>query len=244
MRSLLVAGLRALAVVLFCATALAQDDYSVQLKALQEALPELKISSVTESPIPGLLEVYVGADIYYTSRDGRFFIQGEIFDIKSRDNVTELSRNQARVGYLDQIAGESAVIFAAEDPRYTVTVFTDIDCGFCRKLHQQVSAYNDLGISIRYLFFPRSGPATESWFKAESVWCAEDRNQALTQAKAGMPLPAAECGDTPVARHYELVNELGLRGTPAIFTEAGDLLVGYRSPDDLIAILTGEVDAS
>ena len=233
--------MRALAiVVLFSGTALAEEDYSAQLKALQEALPELKISSIAESPIPGLLEVAVGADIYYTSTDGRFFIQGEIFNIQSRDNLTELSRNEARSGYLDQIAGESAVVFAAEDSRHTVTVFTDIDCGFCRKLHQQMGAYNKLGISVRYLFFPRSGPATESWYKAESVWCAEDRNQALTQAKAGMPLPPAQCEDTPVARHYALVNELGLRGTPAIFTDSGDLLVGYRSPDDLIAILNGE----
>ncbi len=243
MRSLLVAGLRVLVAGLFCGPALAADDYADQMKLLRDALPELEISSVTEGPVPGLLEIAAGADIYYASRDGKYFIQAEIFDLESRENVTDLSRSQARVGYLDQISDGSAVEFTAKDPRYTVTVFTDIDCGFCRKLHQQMADYNNLGISVRYMFFPRSGPNTESWAKAESVWCSESRQQAMTQAKSGMPLPAADCEDTPVAAHYQLVNELGLRGTPAIFTEAGDLLVGYRSPGDLIAILNGEVDA-
>jgi thiol:disulfide interchange protein DsbC len=104
-----------------------------------------------------------------------------------------------------------------------------------------MSDYNDLGISIRYLFFPRSGPDTDSWAKAESVWCAASRQQALTQAKNGASLPVADCGTTPIASHYKLVNELGLTGTPALFTEGGQLLIGYRDPAQLLTMLEDEI---
>ena len=215
-------------------------DYSKQQAALQAALPDLAIKKVSESPIPGLLQVTVGADIYYASADGRYFVQAEIFDLEQRMNITETSRSDARSAYTDIIKGQSAVEFAADDAKYVVTVFTDIDCGYCRKLHQQMSEYNKRGISIRYLFFPRSGPQTDSWFKADSVWCSKSQQQAMTQAKSGITLPKAKCSPTPVANHYELVNELGLSGTPALFTENGQLLVGYRTPEELLSILEAE----
>jgi thiol:disulfide interchange protein DsbC len=229
----------AVVAILISAVALG-EDYPTQRKMLEEAFPDLKFSRISESPIPGLLQVEVGADIYYASENGHYFVQAEIFDLESRANITEQSRIDARVGYIDEIEKKPAIEFPAADSQYTVTVFTDIDCGYCRKLHQQIADYNDLGISIRYLFFPRSGPATPSWYKAESVWCAESRQEALTLAKSGAVLPEANCQPTPVAEHFELVNELGLTGTPALFTEDGQLLVGYRSPQELIAILKEE----
>jgi thiol:disulfide interchange protein DsbC len=240
MRAWIVAGLR-IAVITCVSGSSFAADYSVQKEKLQTALPDFVITSVGESPIPGLLEVAVGADVYYASPDGNYFVQAEIFDLNTRTNITEVARDNARAGYVDEIEAESAILFAAKDSQYTVTVFTDIDCGYCRKLHGQMSDYNDLGISIRYLFFPRSGPDTDSWAKAESVWCAASRQQALTQAKNGASLPVADCGTTPIASHYKLVNELGLTGTPALFTEGGQLLIGYRDPAQLLTILEDEI---
>jgi thiol:disulfide interchange protein DsbC len=228
------------AILLTAAATAAAEEYPEQRKALEAAFPDLEIGEISQSAIPGLLEFKVGADVFYASEDARYFVQAEIFDIESRTNITEESRALARAAYVGEIKNNVAVEFAADEPKYTVTVFTDIDCGYCRKLHQQMSDYHARGISIRYLFFPRSGPNTASWAKAESVWCSESQQEAMTRAKAGEALPAADCQPTPIADHYKLVGELGLTGTPALFTDGGQLLVGYRSPDELEQILKNE----
>jgi thiol:disulfide interchange protein DsbC len=139
---------------------------------------------------------------------------------------------------LAEVPESSMVIFAAAQPKYTITVFTDIDCGFCRKLHSQIADYNRLGITVRYLAFPRTGPGTESWAKAQQVWCSPDRKTALTRAKLGEALHVARCDD-PVAREYELGRALGISGTPGIFTSDGDMLPGYVPPDELLGELKG-----
>ena len=136
----------------------------------------------------------------------------------------------------------STITFPAEDEKHRVLIFTDIDCGYCRKLHRSMDQYNDAGITVQYAFFPRSGPDSESWSKAEKVWCSGDKPAAMTAAKQGQALDAQFCGDTPVAAHYALVNQLGLRGAPSIFTSNGTLIVGFREADELLVLL--DEDAS
>ncbi len=204
---------------------------------VQEVLPGVEVTSVTPAAISGLLEVAVGADIYYISQDGRYFMQGEMMDLDTRTNLTEQSRNVARVKYLADFSADTAVTFAAEDEKYKVLVFTDIDCPYCRKLHREIADYNEHGITVEYLFFPRSGPGTDSWAKAEAVWCSDSRQEAMTNAKSGQLVEAEDCGNTAVADHYKLGKDLGIAGTPAIFTESGELIVGYRSADELQLLL-------
>jgi thiol:disulfide interchange protein DsbC len=129
------------------------------------------------------------------------------------------------------------VVFSPPDPKYTVTVFTDVDCVYCRALQRQIKDYNRLGIKVRYVFFPRTGPDTGSWYKAEQVWCSADRRAALTRAKLGEPLDTKPCGSTPVAREYALAESIGLEGTPGIVAANGALLGGYLPPDALLAAL-------
>jgi thiol:disulfide interchange protein DsbC len=127
------------------------------------------------------------------------------------------------------------LIFSPPSPKYTITVFTDVDCAYCRKLHSEMAELNRLGIRVRYMFFPRTGPGSESWHKAEVVWCSQDRNATLTRAKAGAVLDLKQtCADTPVAREYALGESVGVRGTPAIFTESGDYISGYMEPRELV----------
>jgi thiol:disulfide interchange protein DsbC len=213
------------------------DALPEQYKFVQDAFADVEITSVQPSPIPGLLQMSVGSDIYYVSENGEFFIMGDIFGLESKKNLTENARNSARASYLRKVGDNDGLIFAASDEKYVVTVFTDVDCGYCRKLHREMSAYNDRGISIQYLFFPRTGPGTASWAKADAVWCAESRNEALTAAKSGVVIESDGCGDTPVAEHYKLGKDLGIVGTPAIFSPDGQLISGYHSPDDLLALL-------
>ena len=167
--------------------------------------------------------------------DGKYYIDGNLYDMKSRVNLTEELRTHARVALINAVPESQMVIFSPANPKYTLTVFTDVDCQYCRRLHSQIAELNRLGIRVRYMFFPRSGPGTESWRKAEVVWCSANRNEALTRAKTGAPLDMNKtCTPTPVAREYELGESLGVRGTPAMFSEYGDYINGYIPPQELV----------
>lgn len=197
------------------------------------SFPDLNTDEIRPSPIDGMYEISVGGKVAYISADGRYLIQGDLYDVQAEENLTEKRRIAARMESLDAISESRMIIFEPAETKHTITVFTDIDCGYCRKLHRQIDGYNDRGIRVRYLFFPRSGPATPSWFKAEEVWCAEDSNSALTRAKAGEVIESEDCGETPVAEHYSLGRTFGIRGTPAIVADTGELIPGYVSPTEL-----------
>jgi len=214
----------------------ADQDEAAKAKIL-ESFPELAFDDIGASPIPGLYEVQLGSSVSYISSDGRYLIRGDIYDSVTEENLTEARRTSVRVRAVENVGENSMIIFEPEQAKHTITVFTDIDCGYCRKLHRQIDDYNELGIKVRYLFFPRSGPDTMSWFKAEHVWCADDRNSALTRAKAGEAVQSDGCGTTPVQQHYLLGRAFGITGTPAIIVDTGELIPGYVAPDELIEYL-------
>jgi thiol:disulfide interchange protein DsbC len=188
---------------------------------------EVKVEDVKPSPIAGLYEIRSGAEVGYVSVDGRFYVDGDVFDMISKANLTEQRRQEGRIGLLAGVADGDAIIFSPSGAvRRTLTVFTDVDCTYCRRLHQEIGELNRLGIRVRYLMYPRNGPGTESWRKAEAVWCSADRRDALTRAKRGEPVKAGRC-ETPVAAHYALGQQLGIQGTPGIITDQGEYLAGY-----------------
>ena len=194
-----------------------------------------KLEDLRASPIPGLYEFMQGADVSYLTSDGKFFLDGNIYDMDSRENLTEGLRTRARMTMINAVPESEMLIFSPKNPQYTITVFTDVDCGYCRKLHSEMAELNRLGVRVRYMFYPRTGPNTESWKKAEVVWCSADRNEALTRAKAGVHLDMNKiCAQNPVAREYALGQSIGVRGTPAIVTESGDYISGYMPPHELL----------
>jgi len=196
-------------------------------------VPGTKLEDVHATPIPGVFELMRGTDAAYVSADGKYAIAGDLYDLASNNDLTDVQRRDVRLKLLGDIPESQMVIFGPKDARHTVTVFTDVDCAYCRKLHSQIADYNRLGIRVRYVFYPRSGPNTESWTKAEQVWCSPDRNDALTRAKRGEALKAKVCPNTPVAREYALGQKFNLQGTPAIVLANGDMLPGYVSPTEL-----------
>jgi len=200
-------------------------------------VPGAKAEDVRSTPIPGLYEVMRGTDAAYITADGKYAIAGDLFDLRSNVNLTDNERRAARLKLLDQIPESEMVIFGAKSEPHTITVFTDVDCPYCRKLHSQIADYNRLGIRVRYMFYPRTGPNTPSWTRAEEVWCSSDRHTALTAAKLGETLHVKVCPNTPVAREYELGRELNIEGTPAIVLGNGDMLPGYVSPTELAQLL-------
>ena len=198
----------------------------------------IKLEDVRITPVNGIYEVTRDADISYVSGDGRYAILGDMIDLDSDDNISEARRRGVRARMLDSIPESEMLVFAPKEPaKYTITVFTDIDCGYCRRLHSQIAEYNRLGIRVRYLFFPRSGPDTDSWHKAESVWCASNRNDALTRAKKGEAIDSPKCPADIIKRDYELGQKLAVEGTPAIFLASGEMLPVYAPPTQLAKYL-------
>lgn len=224
-----------LPLLIVCAMAQGQTAASADVRAeIAKKIPGTKADDVRATPIEGIYEVTRGGDIAYVSEDGRYAIAGELFDLTNNDNLTETRRRDIRLGLVNALPESQMLVFSPKDPKYTITVFTDVDCGYCRKLHAQIADYNKLGVRVRYLFYPRSGPNTESWQTAESVWCSPNRNDALTRAKREEKIKARKCASTPVARHYELGEEMGVRGTPAILLSSGEMLPGYVPPAMLV----------
>lgn len=212
---------------------------------LKELLPNYEITSIHETPVPGVYEVLLGTDLVYISADGRYMLQGRLVDLKDRSDLTETSprlaeakrrQSQDRAQRLSKLDEDDMIIFGPDDPQYTVTVFTDVDCGYCRKLHREMDGYEKEGIRVRYLFFPRAGKGSQSYEKSVSVWCSDDRQQAMTDAKAGQTPPKKTC-DNPVLDQMKLGEEFGISGTPAIVLDNGELVPGYMPPKRLLATI-------
>ena len=194
--------------------------------------PNAKTIAVSETPIDGILQVQINSDIVYVTADGQYLLQGQIMEIDSRTNITDQAKSGIRVGLLDGLKEDEQITFTPEQPKFDILVFTDIDCGYCRKLHNQMEGYNEEGIAIHYLAFPRAGIGSASYDKFVSVWCADDQKEALTLAKNGTDPDPQKCPN-PIADQYELGRELGVTGTPALVTADGTLIPGYMPPEQL-----------
>lgn len=204
------------------------------------AMPGLKKEMISPSPSPDLLQIQKGSDYGYVTKDGRYFIHGDMVDLATQEEITENLRQVARLGVLKQFGPDSVIEFAPKDPKYIVTVFTDVDCGYCRKLHSEIDQYEAAGIGIRYLFYPRSGPNTESFAKAEAVWCSADRKAALTLAKKGGPVMGPTNCPNPVQKQYDAGEALGINATPMLVLPDGEIVRGYLPPQALLQHLTAK----
>jgi len=221
------------------ATTVQADEAKVRA-AIQSLVPNAKIDSFADAAMPGYSEVSIGGNIVYVSNDGKYLIQGSVFDITTKTDLTEKRRADTRKVELAKVPVEKRIRFKAKEEKHRVTVFTDIDCGYCRKLHQEMAQYNDLGITVDYLFFPRAGLNSPSFTKAVNVWCAADKQSAMTDAKNGKEVPAKTCAN-PIAEDYALGQKVGVNGTPAIFTDDGTQLGGYVPAASLLERLNSKV---
>ena len=188
---------------------------------------------VNPSPIDGWYTVQKGSIVAYISADGRYLLQGDLIDLDQQVNLSEQSRSNSRRDLVATLKDDESILFSPVDPKHSVTIFTDVDCTYCRKLHAQINEYLDLGIAVRYVLYPRNGPASRAWSKSEDVWCAKDRNEALTAAKLDRKFETSQCDASMIGKHYALGQGVGLSGTPAIVLEDGTLIGGYLPPTAL-----------
>jgi len=217
----------------------ANADENAIRESMAKSMPTVKIDSVKPSVVKGFYEVIVGTNIFYVSDDGKYLLQGRLVDVAARKDLTEEKLSGTRKQAIEKIGQENMIVFKPKIGKYTVTVFTDIDCGYCRKLHSEIDQYLAQGITIQYLFFPRAGKDSDSYNKAVSVWCADDRNAALTAAKKDQKVPAKTC-DNPVDKHMQLGADFDVKGTPMIVTEKGNIYPGYLPAKQLVEVLESE----
>ncbi len=205
--------------------------------ALKEIDPRVVPDRIAPAPIPGFQEVIVSGQVIYFSDDGRYMLQGSLYDVKAKKDLSQVGLSVLRREALTKVPVAERIVFAPVGVRkYTVSVFTDIECGYCRKMHEEIAEYNKLGIAIEYLAFPRAGLTSQDALAMESVWCSADRRKALTDAKGGRPVPPKRCTN-PVAAHYAIGQKIGLQGTPMIINSDGVALPGYMPPDKLLEAL-------
>jgi thiol:disulfide interchange protein DsbC len=201
----------------------------------------LKVGAVEHSEIEGIYAVqFVDGPRVYASKNGQFFIVGDLYAVGPGGyvNLAEKRRDGQRTEQLAALDTKDMIIFPAEgEARSHITVFTDITCFYCQKLHREVPELNKRGVEVRYLAYPRSGLASDGYRKLATAWCASDRGDALTRLKNGEPLPDNVCQGSPVADQYELGQGMGVRGTPAIITATGKMIPGYQSTDELMVTL-------
>lgn len=215
-------------------------DGSLVIERLHALRPELPIESVRPAPVPGMVQIQLtGGHVLYATADARYLLSGELYEMGADDmvNLTEQERSAERLELLAAVDPDEELVFSPTGvTRASITVFTDIDCGFCRKLHLEVPRLNEMGIEVRYLAYPRTGIGSESYDKFVTAWCSKDRNDALTRMKRGEQLTAATC-DNPVAEQYQLGRTIGVTGTPSIVFPNGEMVPGYLDADELARAL-------
>lgn len=231
------------ATLLFASTqAMAFDTISADEKEIiankfANVRSELEVSDVEKTDIEGMYLVHFSrqGSVYYVPK-GDYFFTGDLLQInKTRFvNVKETRLQEPRKTAIAAIPSSEMIIYPATGTKKaSITVFTDVDCGYCRKLHNEMAQINALGIEVRYLAYPRAGVGSPSYNKIVSAWCDDDKTAALTKLKNGQPVFTAACADNPVAKQYALGGSLGVTGTPAIILESGELLPGYLPAEKL-----------
>ena len=206
-------------------------------ESLSRLSSEIEITGVEETPIKGIYQVLIGPDIIYMTRDANFVLKGEILDIGNRRNLTEDVRAENRINLLSSIKKDEYIEFSSNLNKHHIYVFTDVDCGYCRKFHSEINGYIDLGIQVNYLAFPRTGLESDSFKKIVSAWCNDDPHSSITELKLGKEIEINLCSKNPVIEHFNLGQKMGISGTPSILTTEGKMIPGYVSPKELFELL-------
>lgn len=217
-------------------------------RKLSAVRPDLAFKVLGQSSMPGVYEVQVdGGPILFVAKDGSHFIDGNLYKITSTEfiDIKEVRLTEMRRQIFSKLNPDEMIVFKpAGESKAIINVFTDIDCGYCRKLHKEVPMLNAMGVEVRYLAYPRAGLESESYLKIATAWCADDPNQALTNFKTGKDSSIAVCDDNPVADHFKLGGSIGVNGTPATVLMDGTLLPGYRTAADFAQLLGLDVQSN
>ena len=216
-------------------TAFASGETDKLKAELTKAFPKMEVTEIKASPVSGIYEVTAGSQIFYASGDGKYVFTGDMIDVAGRVNLSDQKRERTIVSAVDKLGADKMIVIGPKKPKHTVTVFTDIDCPYCQRFHQEVPALNAKGVQVRYIFYPRAGLESDSFKKSVAVWCAKDRGQAIGVAKSGGKLDMKTCAN-PVTEHFELAQSSGIQGTPALILDNGSVVPGYVPAEKLLTM--------
>jgi thiol:disulfide interchange protein DsbC len=226
------------AIAAFAPASYAESDLERMREVINKRYPNLTINHLTTTPVGGIYQLGIKNQVLYLSADGRYLFNGKLIDLDSGVDLSERYLSKSRLAALDDAPEELMIIYEpSKETKFTITTFTDIDCPYCRKMHQEIATLTSHGIRVRYMLYPRAGVGSPSYDKAVSVWCSEDRNEELTVAKRGIVPPKREC-DNPVKDHMALARQLGLTGTPMTITDTGAQIMGYVPADEMLTRLS------
>jgi thiol:disulfide interchange protein DsbC len=222
--------------ILYVPPLFADTDVAQLKKKVEAAMPGIVFDEFKPSPVAGLYEGVIGTRVAYFSADGAFMFNGDLIDLRAHKNLSEAKRATLLTKVLDQIGEANMIVMGPAKPKRTITVFTDVDCPYCAKLHLEVPELTKNGVKVRYLLFPSGGLGTNTYNRSVAVWCAADRVKAIGIAKAGGKIDMQTC-DNPVARHYQLGKDIGVGGTPTIYVDDGQIMPGYMPAARLLEAL-------
>lgn len=231
--------LKGLLLMFVVSSVMASPKQDIQTR-LQTIDPRIEVMELKDAPIKGFYEVQLSSgDLLYVSKQGNYFFAGSLLEFTDNGlvDLTEVARSAVRSKTVQAIPKSEQVVFAAKgETKAVIQVFTDATCPYCSRLHEQVPELNRQGVEVRYLAFPRQGAQGKGFDELVSVWCADDQQQAMTDAKAGKKVSSKQC-DNPVTKQYELGQQLGVQGTPAIFLPNGKVIPGFVPAERLISEL-------
>jgi thiol:disulfide interchange protein DsbC len=223
--------------MLFPMTLAAEKIDTARLKSnLSRSFPELAHANVRPSPIKGLVMLEFDGQVAYSTEDGKYLLLGDIVDVASRTNLTEDERGKQIMKLFDEVGEQNMIVIGPADAKRTLTVFTDVDCTYCARLHQEVPELNRNGVKVRYLLFPRGGIGSSTYKKSVAVWCSDDRIKAIGIAKSGGKVDMKTC-ENPVERHYRLGERVGVSGTPTLYLDDGRKIGGYVPVAKLLPLM-------
>lgn len=228
-------AVRFILLILFCFSHGVLSSPETIKQAIAKAMPGSEIDTIAPSPVAGIYEVVIGPTLFYVSEDGRYLFNGSMYDLEASPaerDLTEPKIATARTNAIAKVGVDNMIVFKSPNQKQVVSVFTDVDCGYCRKLHSEIDQYLGEGITIQYLFYPRAGLNSDAYKKAVAVWCSDDKHLSLTKVKRGESIEMKTCKH-PIDSHVQLATTLGIRGTPMIVTEAGEVLPGYVPAKEL-----------
>ncbi len=221
------------------ADAWAEDSQIDQLRAaLKEKMPRLEVTEISQTPIPGVLELLSEGQIFYLTPDATYLLEGSLINLDSQVNLTNQRKGKVHMASINAMSEINMLIFNPENKEATraMTVFTDTSCPYCSKLHAEIDELLNAGVKVRYLLYPRAGLESAAYKELQSVWCAEDPQAAMTAAKKGDSIEEKVC-ENPIKQHVALARQVGLRGTPLIYLDSGEMVNGYRPAKELVKLI-------
>lgn len=218
------------------ASAEVESDVESVRAELVKMIPSAADAEIIETEVANVFRLELGGSFAFAYVDGDHVLIGDLLNTKDMVNMSDKAQNEKMAAVIADVPSDQMISFTPAQTKRYITVFTDIDCGFCRKLHAEVPELNEAGVEVRYLAFPRAGVGSGSYDKYVSVWCNADPQDSMTRAKLGEPVAPATC-ENPVASSYQLGQQVGVRGTPTIIFDDGTIIGGYKPSAELISIL-------